>query len=82
MLKFVLLSVPLAMILVSPSCQGHFQTGIVEITNAQGIRTVHQNFTNGQVGKIGGGLLFRAQLADGSTILIENTEAIQPEAHK
>lgn len=70
------------MILVSPSCQNHFKTGIVEITNSQGTRTLHQNFHNGQLGKIGRGALFRAELQDGSVIVIWNQEAEEPQEHK
>lgn len=77
-----LVSLPLALILVSPSCQNRFQTGIVEITDHNGTRTLHQNFHDGQLGRIGKGALFRAELADGSTIVIWNKAAEQPEEHK
>lgn len=75
----LLLPIPLLMILVSPSCQNRFKTGIIEITDSHGTRTLHQNFHDGQLGRIGHGALFRAQLADGSTVMIENAEA---EEHK
>lgn len=78
----ILLSIPLAMILVSPSCQNRFQNGIIEITDAHGTRTLHSEFHNGQLGRIGHGAIFRAQLQDGSTVMIENKEAVEPEEHK
>lgn len=78
-------SVPLLFglwILVTPSCGNHFQTGIVEVTDSHGTRTMHQTFHNGQLGRIGKGALFRAELQDGSVIVIWNKEAEVPEEHK
>lgn len=77
MLKMTL-PIMLAALLVSPSCESHFQNGIVEITDAHGTRTLHQQFHDGQMGRIGKGGLFRAQLEDGSTIVIWNKEATEP----
>lgn len=78
-----LISIPLAMMLVSPSCQRyHFQTGTIDITNSGGARTLHANFHGGEVGKLGRGMIFRATLDDGSTMMIESTEAAQPEEQK
>lgn len=78
-----LISIPLALILVSPSCERfHFKTGIVEITNARGDRTMHSQFHDGEIGKIGRGYIFRAQLPDGGTIMIESSERPEPEEKK
>lgn len=79
----ILLSLVLLDLLIEPSCQRfHFQTGIIEITGPSGNRTMHSEFHNGQIGKIGKGIIFRAQLQDGSTLMIENREATEPEEHK
>lgn len=79
----VTLPILLGMILLSPSCERfHFQTGTIEITNPGGARIMHSEFRNGQIGKIGKGIIFRAQLQDGSTVMIENKEATEPEERK
>lgn len=78
----VTIPILLGLILVSPSCQNRFQNGTIEITNAGGARTLHSEFHNGQLGRIGHGAIFRAQLQDGSTLLIENREATEPEERK
>ena len=69
------------MILLSPSCERfHFRAGKVEIVNARGDRTYHSDFHDGELGKIGRGYLFRAQLPDGGTIMVESSPPV--EEHK
>lgn len=77
-----LISVPLAFVLVVPSCRSRFQAGTIDITDAQGHRTLHSRFHNGQVGKLGHETLFRAQLEDGSTVMVESEKASEPEEKK
>lgn len=70
-----------ALLLVPASCERfHFRAGTVEIEDARGVRTYHSAFTNGELGKIGKGYLFRAQLPDGGTIEIESSKPV--EEHK
>lgn len=72
-------SVPLVLaaswILVTPSCRSHFETGTIEVMDPSGHRTLYSQFHNGQLGKIGHGALFRAQLQDGSVVMIESAGA-------
>lgn len=77
-----LITIPLALMIVSPSCRSHFETGTIEITNPQGQRTLSSKFHNGQLGKIGQGTIFRATLDDGSTVMIENKQATETEEKK